>query len=251
MDDDWFVPDDTRDPLSERVVHLVFVGGRLVDSWQERASETRWAGYVERPVMPAPPPPPPPPPVHVQVLDWLAEVCGGPEAVATLDTAPLTRPAPLPPDVPDRSSEELLTAVGELLDGVAEVWFDEETSAAFRRALHGVWTEDPLVARRSGSPAILAGGICWAVGKANGLFHPLGTRRVGRVQEHFGLPSGLSGKGNEVALALRGFRGRSLERWGRPYGVPDLLVTGRTDLLLAATREQLIRVRDRATAAAA
>ncbi|MFC6340832.1 hypothetical protein ACFP8W_02490, partial [Nocardioides hankookensis] len=60
-----------RTPL---VTHLVFVDGRLVESWQEPAVGTEWEPHV-RP--PAPPPPPPPPPVHEQVHTWLESVCGG------------------------------------------------------------------------------------------------------------------------------------------------------------------------------
>jgi hypothetical protein len=54
-----------------------------------------------------------------------------------------------------------------------------------------------------------------------------------------------------VAAALRGFRGRPLaDGTGRPAEVPDLLPLGRTDVLVSAVRQQLVRIRDRAAAAA-
>jgi hypothetical protein len=66
------------------------------------------------------------------------------------------------------------------------------------------------------------------------------------------MSSGPSSTGRPVAAALRGFRGRQLtDRWSRPAEVPDLLPLGRTDVLVGAVREQLVRIRDRAAAAGA
>jgi len=249
---DWFDPDPYSRAgvgLDERVTHLVFVGGRLVDTWHERAGGTEWAAYVERPAPPPPAPPPPaPPPHHVQVLDWLTEVCGGAAAVDALDAEPLTADATeLPADYPDEDSRDRLQAAATLLDIVAERWFDGETAHAFRHALLALWVEDPTRVTRPRSAAHLAGGICWAVGKANGLFHPSGHRRVGTVQDTLGLPGSLSSSGREVSGALHGFRGHPFQR--RPDGVPDLLPLYRSDVLLGATREQLVSLRDRARAA--
>lgn len=249
---DWFDPDPCPPPrpgiaLDERVTHLVFVGGRLVGLWHESAVGTEWESYAARP---APPPPPPaPPPHHVQVLDWLTEVCGGPAAVDALDAEPLTDDATdLPADAPDQHVRERLEATATLLDIVAERWFDDETAYAFRHALLALWVEDRVRIMLPRSPAHLAGGISWAVGKANGLFHPHGPGRVGTVQDTLGLRGSLSSPGNEIAGALRGFRGHS--PLPRPVGVPDLLPLFRSDVLLGATRVELVRLRDRARAAA-
>ncbi|WP_244931082.1 hypothetical protein [Nocardioides sp. W7] len=248
---DWFDPDPyprSSIDLADRVTHLVFVGGRLVDTWHERAANTEWAAYVDRPAPPPPPPPPPAPPHDVQVLDWLAEVCGGPAALDALDAEPLTDDATdLPSDYPDQESRERLEATATLLDIVADRWFDPETAHAFRNALLALWVEEPARVTQSRSAALLAGGVCWTVGKANGLFHPSGSRRVGTVQDTLGLPGSLSTPGREVSGALRGFRGHSSQP--RPTGVPDLLPLWRSDVLLGATREQLVRLRDRARAA--
>ena len=234
---------------ADRVTHLVFVDGRLVDTWHEPAAGTEWEAYAVRPV--PPPPPPPRPPMHEQVLDWLADVCGGSAAVETLTGAPLTDDAiDLPVEYDDHPGRERMEATAELLDAVAGQWFDAESSYAFRHALLALWRDDPETVTRAASAAHLAGGICWAVGKANGLFNPVGTLRVGRVQEALALRSPVSGYGGAVAIALRGFRGHTLDRWGRPPGVPDLRPLGRSELLLGATRARLARIRDRAQEAA-
>jgi hypothetical protein len=79
----------------------------------------------------------------------------------------------------------------------------------------------------------------------------VGVVRVGTIQDTLGMPSGPSSIGRPVAVALRGFRGQPLVDGGRrPAEVPDLLPLGRTDVLVATVRQQLVRIRDRADAAA-
>ncbi|KQW47100.1 hypothetical protein ASC77_18145 [Nocardioides sp. Root1257] len=230
------------------VTHLVFVDGRLVESWQEPATGTEWGSHV-RP--PAPPPAPPPPPLHEQVHTWLAEVCGGRAAVDGLGVEPLDDDAiDLPVEYPQAAQRQRMEATAELLDSVATRLFDREMSYAFRHALLALWADDPESVTRAATAAHLAAGICWAVGKANGAFHPVGTRRVGTIQDAFALRSPASSYGNVVAATLRGFLPRA-DRWARPVGVPELEPLGRADLLTGATRERLVRLRDRARAAAA
>lgn len=234
--------------LSPIVTHLVFVDGRLVDTWQEPAFGTEWARHAR----PEPaPPPPPPPPAHERAADWLAAVCGGRAAVESLDGDPLTDDAiDLPVEYELASWRHRMESTAEILDAVAARHFDAETSYAFRHALLALWLDDPENVTHPASPAHLAGGICWAVGKANGLFHPIGPRRVGATQQAFGLRTPLSAPGNNVAAALRGFRPHA-DSWGRPPGAPDLLPLGRPDLLLGTTRERLLRMRSRVREAAA
>jgi hypothetical protein len=143
-----------------------------------------------------------------------------------------------------------MEAAAELLDAVAARWSDAECSFAFRHALLALWSEDPETVTGAVTAAHLAGGICWAVGKANRLYHPAGTLRMGHIQEALALHSPISGYGGTVCTALRGFRGRPMDRWERPPGVPDLLALGRTDVLLGETRQRLLRIRTRARAAA-
>lgn len=245
-------PPWSTDPVPERVTHLVFVDGRLVDSWREPATGTEWESVAIRHDHEARPPEPPPKPTHVRVQEWLVDVCGSGAAVDSLTVVPLDDDAiDLPTEYAERPWRDRMEATAELLDSVAEHWFDAESSYAFRQALLALWTEDPDIVLRAATAAHLAGGICWAVGKANGLLSPVGSLRVGRVQEALALRSPASSYGGAVRDSLRGFRGRPLERWERPSGVPDLLALGRTDVLLGSTRERLARIRDRARAAAA
>ena len=229
-------------PLSPLVTHLVFVDGRLVDAWQEPAFGTEWARHAR----PAPAPsPPPPPPAPERAADWLAAICGGRDAVDSLDGAPLTDDAiDLPVEYELTSWRHRMESTAEILDSVATRHFDVETSYAFRHALLALWADDPENVTGPATSAHLAGGICWAVGKANGLFHPMGPHRVGATQVAFGLRTPLSASGNAVAAALRGFRPLA-DPWGRPPGAPDLLALGRPGLLLGTTRERLLRLRSR------
>jgi len=235
----------------DRVTHLVFVDGRLVDTWREPAAGTEWEAVALRHDREARPPEPPPPAPHERVLQWLAGVCGGTAAVEGLTDEPLTDDRiDLPTEYPHPAGRERVEAIADLLDAVADRRFDAETSYAFRHALLALWAEDPEVVTRAASAAHVAGGICWAVGKANGLFRPAGGLRVGVVQEALTLRSPVSGYGGTVRTALVGFRD-PVGRWGRPSGVPELLELGRCDLLLGVTRARLVRIRDRARAAAA
>ncbi|WP_296606420.1 hypothetical protein [Nocardioides sp.] len=237
--------------VPERVTHLVFVDGRLVDAWREPAIGTEWEAVALRHDREARPPEPPQPAPHVRVSQWLAAVCGGVAAVDALTDEPLDDDRiDLPTEYPHPADRERVEATADLLDAVAERCFDAETSYAFRHALLALWAEDPDVVTRATSAAHVAAGICWAVGKANGLFSPAGATRVRAVQDALALRSPASSHGRTVRTALIGFRS-TIEPWGRPGGVPDLLELGRCDLLLGVTRARLIRIRDRARAAAA
>ena len=239
------------EPATATVSHLVFVDGRLVEVWQEPATGTRWQQYAGAPPPPPPPPPPSPPPLHRQVRDWLVDVCGSPDAVDGLTgdrLPPCDLAGSAPPGVPE--CRERVLAAAELLDDLADRFFEPEVADAYRHALLALWREDPLTITRPVSTAALAGGLAWAVGKANGLYQPTGFVRVGTIQDAFDLPSAAASAGRPVAAALRGFRGRSADAWRAPAGLPDLLRLGRTDVLVGAIRQQLIRIRDRAAASA-
>ncbi|HEY0949587.1 hypothetical protein [Nocardioides sp.] len=240
-----------EEPRLDRVTHLVFVDGRLVDTWREPAIGTQWEAVALRHDREARPPEPPPPAPHERVRQWLIGVCGGAAAVDRLTDEPLTDDRiDLPTEYPHPADRERVEATADLLDAVAERCFDAETSYAFRHALLALWADDPEVVTRAATAGHVAGGICWVVGKANGLFSPVGGLRVGVVQQALALRSPASGYGTTVRSALIGFRD-PVGRWGRPGGVPDLLELGRPDLLLGGTRARLIRIRDRARAAAA
>lgn len=243
-------PDEA--PGLDRLTHLVLVDGRLVDTWSEPVTGTRWQAYADRfdRELARPEPSPPPPPPWQRVLDWLASVCGGAGAVAALTVDPLTDDGcDLPTETPHAASRSRLEATAELLDAVAARWFDAEMAIAFRRALLRVWADEPETVLGARTAAHLAGGICWAVGKANGSYRPQGGLRMARVQEALALPSPISGYGSTVRRALVGFRDLDSSRWWRPEGVPALEPLGLPELLGSPTRERLVRLRDRAMTA--
>ena len=261
-DDDafpWWRQQPTHEPFGQkaahgldRLTHLVLVDGRLVEAWSEPVGGTRWQEYADHFEAERRPVEPPPPPPWQRALDWLGEVCGGQQAVAALDAEPAEAPEDggLPTGV-DARARERLEATADLLGAVAERWFDEEMATVLRRALLRVWEEEPETVLGARTAAHLAGGICWAVGKANGCFRPQGDLTMARVQESLALSSPISGYGATVRRALVGFRGLDHHRWWRPDGVPDLVPLGRAELLCSATRRRLVRVRDRARAARA
>ena len=258
MDDDypWWRPEPAYEPFGrgwtgelDRLTHLVLVDGRLVDLWSEPVTGTRWQPHADRFDRERQPPPPPPVPRWQRALDWLADVCGGPAAVESLDTAQLTDDGWEPPPGLAPGDRGRLESAHDLVAAVAERWFCPEETVAFRRALLRLWQEEPDTVRHAPTAAHLAGGVCWAVGKANGCFHPQGGLRMTRLKDALDLSPAPSTYGAVVRQALVGYREcGSEDRW-RPEGAPALLSLGLPELLTAATREQLVAVRRRAWAA--
>ena len=249
----YAVPDPHDD---HRLRHMVLVDGRLVDTWTERVEGTPWQVHADRfdhEAGRAVPAAPPPAPLHERVLLWLDTVCGGRAAVTALDTEPLEDHDDLP-EVVDHEGRERLADIAELLDGVAAACFEpgegHEIGVALRSALVAVWSVDPELVRRARSARDIAGSVCWVVGKANGVFRPIGELRVGRLQDVLGTTTSPASRRHPVERALRGL-GPTVERWQRPGVVPDLLALGRTDLLVSSTRTQLVRLRTQALSARA
>lgn len=246
---------DVDRPSLARLTHLVLVDGRLVDTWSEPVEGTRWEHHAhrfDRELRKLDEPEPERKPPYQQVLEWLDGVCGGREALEALDDAPLRSDDRVLPDVADGPSTPLLAEAAGLLGVVAARHFDPETAIALHRALLRVWTDQPETVTRARTTRHLAGGLCWVVGKANGLFRPAGETRMSEVQDALALSSAISSYAPSVQSALRGLREFPTDRWGRPNrpdGTPHLLALGHPDLLVSATRERLIRLRDRALAA--
>ena len=235
-----------RSPELDRLTHLVLVDGRLVEVWSEPVAGTRWEEHAERFERERRAPAPEPPvPTYERALGWLDDVCGSREAVLALDAEPLVDDGRDLPEAPTRAAQSRLAAVAELLDAVAERWFDVETGHALRRALLAVWEREPEVVLDAATAAHVAGGICWAVGKANAVYRPQGERTMGRVKEALALSVTLATYGKVVERALVGYRDPATTGWWRPDG-PDLLPLGHPELLLGATRQRLLRVRQRA-----
>jgi hypothetical protein len=254
-DDNPYLSDryDRFDPHGvDRLTHLVLVDGRLVDVWSEPVTGTRWQEHAERFDRELRrPAPEPTPPVHERALSWLDSLCGSREAVLALDSAPLVDDGRDLPEAATRQAQSRLAAVAELLDAVGERWFGPETTVALRAALLAVWDREPEVVLDAATAAHVAGGICWAVGKANGLFRPQGERTMGRIKEALALHATISTYGKVVQRALVGYRDLAATGWWRPTEFPDLLPLGHPGLLLGEVRQRLLRVRQRALEAQA
>lgn len=235
-----------RSPELDRLTHLVLVDGRLVEVWSEPVTGTRWQAHADRfDREQRRPAPEPPEPTYERALGWLDDVCGGSEAVLGLGAEPLVDDGRDLPEAPTRQAQSRLAAVAELLDAVGQKWFDDETCHALRNALLLVWEREPEVVMDAATAAHVAGGICWAVGKANALYKPQGERTMGRIKEALALSVTISTYGKVVERALVGYRDTSTKGWWRPDG-PELLPLGHAELLLGATRQRLLRVRQRA-----
>ena len=247
LDEPWTPPDD-------RLTELVFVDGLLVSHTTGSVEGTDWAGVAARLERARRQPPPPPPlPLWQRVLDWLGDRVGGQEALAALGTAPLGDPPDLLEDYATPAQRQRVEAVADLLDAVAGRCFDAgpsagpagETATAMRTALLRLRELEPEAVTRAPTAAASAGGIAWAVARANGLLHPVGALRVGAIKDVLGLRSSPSSYGSPVRAGLLGFRHLTSPAY-RPEGVPDLLDLGHPDLLTSATRTRLVHLRDRA-----
>ncbi|GHJ58497.1 hypothetical protein NOK12_10160 [Nocardioides sp. OK12] len=233
----------------DRLTELVFLDGRLVCHRTGPVAGTEWARLAadrdrERQL----PPPPPPTPLWQDVLDWLGDRVGGERALAALHDEPLGEAPDLPDECGSRAERQRVEAVAELLDSVAGRFFDAEVATALRTALLTLWRLEPEAVARAATAASCAGGISWAVAKANGLLAPTGGVRVGALKDHLDLRSSPSAYAAPVRAGLLGFR-HLASRHHRPLGVPDLLDLGHADLLTGATRARLLHLRDRARAA--
>ena len=221
-----------------RLRMLVYVDGRLVDSWAGSVRHTQWedvAVSFDRERRPAPPPEDPAP---VRVLRWLEGVVGGRERLLALDDS--ASPEPTPPVIDDARLRAAYDAVVDHLDRVAAELFDEEVRRVLLAALAALWERAPeTVAHRA--PNEVAGGLVWVVGRANELFR--GGLRQNTVQRELWMRRQLSVAGQGVAPSLRGV---DLHGAHRPHGCPDLMSFGNAALLTAGTRHMLVRWRDEA-----
>lgn len=160
----------------------------------------------------------------------------GGAAPAQLDTEPLPDEAfdwaPIRPDVHQRVGEVLT-----LTDRCCDELLDVEYRTACRRLLSRIAAADPAVLRR-GRTDTAAGAVCWAIGKANGLFvpgaaHPL---RVKDLAAHFRISQQSFAQRGAVLLGAIGVE--------VPSGF-DGLDLATPDCLVSARRAEIIRFRER------
>lgn len=229
---------------ADRLRHLVFLDGRLVDAWTEPAEGSHYLRFAEPPPVAMLPPAPP----HEQVLGWLDAVVGGRSALLDLDDVPLEA-AERDGDDPSAADDPARDGIDDLLERVSlEVFADGEVHLAGRHVLARICQHEPSLLRRRSVPQVAAG-IVWVVGRANGLFGPPPGVRHKEVQRVLWVKQPLSALGEPVLRVLRPF-GPPPERPAPLHPpLPALLPTGDPRVLVSQTRGRLVLLRDRALAA--
>lgn len=195
-----------------------------------------------------------PEPDWARALRWLDTVCGSRGAVLALDAAPLAPEEITLPQTLTAGERQRLESTLTLLDAVAGQFFDDELMAALRRALLLTFERCPGVVTGARSAALLALGVVWAVGHANGLLHPLGSVTQKELREYLAVTQSGSSVGTEVRSALVGPSPWTAVNRPWTYGgyrTRDYEPLGHVGLLVSSTRRQLVAVRDRALSARA
>jgi hypothetical protein len=179
---------------------------------------------------------------HEEVLEWLDGLVGGREALLAMSDA--VAPSPEPPTFEDAEQGAVYLAVTELLDRIAGLFFDDEVARVLEVALSTLWQRRPGLFTPAHTANATAGGLCWVVGRANGLF--VGGPTQTTIQRELWLRSSLSTVGQRIALVLRGV---ALTQGRRPRQAPDLMGFANPALLTPTTRRTLLPWRDQALAA--
>ena len=229
-----------------RLSHLVFVDGRLVDAWSERVQDTAYDDVARRhdeEHRPQVVQSPPPPPHHQQVLHWLDCVAGSREELLAMTASPVALPRLR--DHLDPVADEPWLVADELLADLREALLPADLAAPLRECLLLVRGRLPELAERM-TPARLAGGIAWVVGKANAAIGPEGPVTQIRIAEHLDTTT-LNACGTQVLGHVRRLGWNSARPWA--CGAPPLVAVGRVELLSASVRRDLVELRDRSLAA--
>lgn len=238
---------EPRERLAEggRLSHLVFVDGRLVDAWSERVEDSAYDDVARRhdedlrsQVVQSPPAPP----RHAQALAWLDEVAGSREALLAMTASPVALPRL--GDHLDPVADEPWLVTDELLTDLRESLLTTDLAAPLRECLLLVRERLPELADRM-TPARLAAGIVWVVGKANAAIGPEGPVTQTRVADHLGTTA-LNSAGNQVLGHVRRLGWPVRRPWD--CEAPALLAVGRVELLSASVRRDLVELRDRSLA---
>lgn len=167
-------------------------------------------------------------------IGWLLDAVGGPEALVSLDDAPL--PAHefawtgIAADVRERVAEVLA-----LCDRYCADVLDDEYRSACRVFLERVARGDSNVFRRKASLSTAAAAVCWTIGKVNELFSTRGLR-VKDMMDYFHVAAGGVSQRADTMIRAAGY-----ERYDGP-GVVNL---GDLELLVSTRRRQIVMLRDR------
>jgi len=241
----WLGYDDDRwrdPPADQRLRHLVFVDGRLVDSWAEPVELSSYAAIARahdaeaRPVCRHAPLPEPD---HVPVLRWLESLVGGRAALESLDDGP-TPEVPRPAgDFPSYDEAQAH------LERVCQQYFGPEVALVCDNTLARLAERNAeLLGLLTGQQ--VAAGVMWVVGKANVLFG--GGVTMTTIARELWVRQPLHAHGTTVGAAVRGaWLGSGLS----PRGMPDHKPFGTPTVLTRGVRRRVCEWRDVALAAEA
>ncbi|GAA4842881.1 hypothetical protein GCM10023221_21180 [Luteimicrobium xylanilyticum] len=166
------------------------------------------------------------------MVDELATLVGGREALDVLDDEPLPDEPfvwdGVPDDVHDRVAE-----IVALCDGAADRLLDVEHRTAMRRFVARVAVADPAIFRRRASVERGSAAVAWAVCRANNSAGAYQGLTLGELVEAFGVTGSVSQRAEPMLRAL-GVDPSALPSWrgGHGLGSPDLLVSDRRRALL-------------------
>ncbi|HEY6296730.1 MAG TPA: hypothetical protein VIX15_13785 [Streptosporangiaceae bacterium] len=174
------------------------------------------------------------------VLDALAEEVGGPDALDSLDDAPLPDEAfgwdQVPAEVRDRVGQVLAAC-----DRCCDELLGAEHRTAGRRLLARAAPGLSGMLQGTAKSESIAAAVCWVIGRANQRIGPgPGELRVKDLMRHFGLgQTSVSDRGLQVMLAAG----------VDPANAYPTMRLGSPDLLVSARRRRIIESRDRHRAA--
>lgn len=242
--------DPRGDLTGARLAHLVFLDGRLVDSWSEDPRGTSYAPLAaardeERArLLRQLAPQAPPKPTHERTLEWLDAMAGGRSALLAM-TTDLLRDPDLPPTVEASAADaQRLELLWRRLEPAGELFGAESLSAA-RALVTLLWTEDRTALTVPTPDRVLAG-VTWVVARANDLFRRAAVTHA-VVREVLDISTPLTSHGQALHRAIGGLP----VEIGSPWHQSELLPVGRVDLLTSTTRRRLVRLRDQALEASA
>jgi hypothetical protein len=169
-------------------------------------------------------------------------VAGSHEDLLSMTASPVALPRLR--DHLDPVADEAWLVADELLTDLREALLPADLAAPLRECLLLARERLPELAERM-TPARLAGGVAWVVGKANAAIGPEGPVTQVRIADRLGTTA-LNACGNQVLGHVRRLGWVSARPWDT--NAPALMSVGRVELLSATVRRDLVELRDRSLA---
>lgn len=176
-------------------------------------------------------------PIGERLRSRIADMVGGPDALARLDDAPLPDEPLVLPDLEDVLRERVAT-IAAMCDACNDALFDVEHRTATRRLIARVARHGARGFRSKSKDERLAAGLCWVVAASNESLQPMGSVPTSELLAHFGVKSSVSGN----AATLLEPAGLAIG-----YGAPRLVWPR---YLVSARRREIIQLRDEMTSTA-